>query len=148
MSRKKSFVGDLTTEEQLTLEQGYACGASADFRLRCHMLLLSHKGYEVKQITAILDVCPQTVYSTMKGWQQLGLAALIRRKGQGRKAKLQVDNALQVQAVQQAVKAHAQSSRHILEELYAQLQIGPMSKRSLRRFLKKVVLDGSVSAGG
>lgn len=148
MSRKKRFVEELAETESITLEQGFKYGKSVDFRQRCQTLLLSNRGYEVKQIVDVLEVCPQTIYSTLKAWEVEGLAGLIRKKGQGRKPTLQVDNVQHVEAVNKAVEKHAQSSSLILEELYAELDIEPMSNRSLRRFLKKVATAGSGSAGG
>lgn len=103
----------------------------------CQMLLLSSRGYEVRQIMNILKVCAQTVYIVLKAWQQQGVAAVIRKKEQGRTPKLQEGNARHVEAVKKAVEKHSQSSNLILEELYAELAIEPMSRRSLRRFLKK-----------
>lgn len=137
MSRKKRFVKALTETEHLTLEQGFKYGPAVDFRQRCQTLLLSHKGYEVNQITDMLDVSAQTVYGTMKSWRADGIAGLIRKKGQGRKATLQADNARHVEATHKAVQKHAQNSKQILEALYAEVDIAPMSKRSLQRFLKK-----------
>lgn len=148
MSRKKSFVKGLIDTEQLTLEQGFKYGSAADFRQRCQILLLSHKGYEVKQITNMLDVSSHTVYSTMKSWREDGIGGLIRKKGQGRKATLQADNAQHVEATRKAVEKHAQHSKQILEELYTELDLAPMSKRSLQRFLKKLATHGKGSEGG
>lgn len=148
MSRKKRFVEALTDMEQYTLEQGFKYGPAPDFRQRCQILLLSYKGYEVKQIINMLDVSPHTVYSAMKSWREEGIAGLIRKKGQGRKATLQADNARHVEVTHKAVEKHAQNSRQILEELYSELDIAPMSKRSLQRFLKKLATAGRDSEDG
>lgn len=148
MSRKKKFVEELSETELITIEQGHKYGKSVDFRQRCHALLLSNQGFEVKQIVEVLKVCPQTVYSILKAWETQGIAGLIRRKGQGRTPNLQLNNAQHTEAVKKAVEKHPQSSDLILEKLYAELEIKPMSKRSLRRFLKKVATAGSDSADG
>ena len=148
MSRKKRYVESLTETEVLTLEQGFKHGPAVDFRQRCQLLLLSNKGYEVKQIVDVLEVCSHTLYSTMKSWREDGIAGLIRKKGQGRKATLQVDNARHVEATRKAVERHAQNSEQILEELYAELDIAPLSKRSLQRFLKKTTTAGNASEDG
>lgn len=148
MSRKKRFVKELTDTEQLTLEQGFKYGSAPDFRQRCQILLMSHKGYEVKQIANILDISSQTVYSAMKSWRVDGVSGLIRKKGQGRKAILQADNARHVEVTHKAVEKYAQNSKQILQELYAELDIASMSKRSLQRFLKKLATDGRGSENG
>lgn len=148
MSRSRNYVERLTETERITLEQGYKYGQAVDFRQRCQMLLLSNKSYQVKQLVDVLDVCPKTVYNVIRSWRTEGIAGLIRKKGQGRKATLQADNAHHVEATQKAVEKHAQNSRQILEELYAELDIAAMSKRSLQRFLKKVATHGKGSEGG
>lgn len=148
MSRRKKRIDELAKTERITLEQGYKYGGAADFRQRCQMLLLSEKGYGVDQIVDIVGVCSKTVYNTINAWQTVGIAGLIRKKGQGRKATLRVDNDQHTTALRKAVHQHAQSSRAILQELYAELAIAPISKRSLQRFLKKVATAGSDLEGG
>lgn len=148
MSRKKNYVESLAETEILTLQQGFKYGQAVDFRQRCQMLLLSHKGYQVNQIVDILDVCSKTVYNTLASWQTEGIAGLIRKKGQGRKATLQIDNAKHIEALSKAVEKHAQNSYQILEELYAALAIEPISKRSLQRFLKKTATAGRGTEDG
>jgi transposase len=148
MSRKKVYIEKLTEIEVSNLESGYKYGKSPDFRSRCHMILLSHRRFEVKQIRRIVAVCAQTVYGTMKNWRQHGIVGLIRRPGQGRKPYLRQDNAEHVEAVQDAVENHAQSSATMLEQVKAELGIAKMNKRTLRRFLKKWATPGSVCADG
>lgn len=148
MSRQKVFIEQLTENELLNLEDGHKYGKSPDFRNRCHMILLSHRGFEVKQIRRIVDVCAQTVYKTMQKWQAHGIIGLIRRAGQGRKPYLRQENAEHVQAVQNAAKHHAQSTTDMLQELQAELGIAKINERTLRRFLKKWATLGSVSVDG
>jgi hypothetical protein len=59
-----------------------------------------------------------------------------------------LENTQHVEATQKAVEKYAQNSSRILEELYAKLDISPMSKRSLQRFLKKLATDGNGSENG
>lgn len=148
MSRKKVYIEQLTENELSNLEDGHKYGKSPDFRNRCHMILLSHRGFEVKQIRAIVDVCVQTVYGTMSKWRAHGIIGLIRHPGQGRKPYLRQDNAEHVQAVEQAAEQHAQSTRQMLQALKQELDITTMSQRTLRRFLKKWATPGSVSVDG
>lgn len=148
MSRQKVFIEQLTENELSNLEDGHKYGKSPDFRNRCHMILLSHRGFEVKQIRRIVNVCAQTVYGTMKKWRQHGIVGLIRRPGQGRKPYLRQENAEHVEAVKNAAENHAQSTRDMLRELQAELGIAKMNERTLRRFLKKWATLGSVSVDG
>jgi len=148
MSRKKTFVESLSAIEASNLEDGYKYGSGPDFRKRCQIILLSHRGFEVKEIVTALRVCAQTVYTSIGNWKAYGIPGLIRRPGQGRKANLRADNAEHVKAVKKAVKQHPQDTSQMLEELYEALDIEPMSERTLRRFLKKWVTSGSASANG
>lgn len=144
MGRKK-FIEKLTETERLTLEAGWQHGRSPDFRNRCQMLLLNDRGYEVSEIADVLQVTPITVYNNLKAWHQQGLMGIVRKKGQGRKAQLSKDNAVHVAAVQQAVEQDAQKIAVVLEDLAQQLGIQPMSKWTLKRFLKKLTLSGNAS---
>lgn len=140
MPRKKRFVEKLLKSELETLEQGFKNGKSADFRQRCQILLISYRGFEVKQIVDALNINSQTVYSTLKAWNEQGLAGLIRKKGQGRKPILELDNPIHVKTVKEAVEKHAPDYHQVLKELYAKLNIEEMSLKSLTRFLKKLEL--------
>ena len=148
MSRKKTFVKELTELEISNLEEGYKYGPSPDFRNRCQMILLSYRGFEVKAITSALGVCAHTVYANIKGWKTHGLPSLIRRPGQGRKPTLRADNEQHVQATRKAVKKYPQDSSQILRELEEMLDIEPIHECTLRRFLKKWATSGSASADG
>lgn len=148
MSRKKIFIKRLTALEKSNLEQGYKYGPSADFRNRCQMILLSYRGFEVKEIVTALGVCAHTVYANIKNWKANGLPGLIRQRGQGRKPRLRTDNEEHVSAVRKAVKKHPQDTSQMLEELYEVLGIEPVHERTLRRFLKKWATPGSASADG
>lgn len=83
----------------------------------------------------------------MKSWRVDGVSGLIRKKGQGRKAILQADNARHVEVTHKAVEKYAQNSKQILQDLYAELDIASMSKRSLQRFLKKSAADAVATDG-
>jgi len=144
MGRKK-FIERLTETERMMLEGGWKHGRSPDFRNRCQLLLLNDRGYESTQIADVLQVTPITVYNTLKAWHNQGLMGILRKKGQGRKAYLSKSNEAHVAAVQQAVEQDAQKIAVVLEDLAQQLGIQPMSKWTLKRFLKKLTLSGNAS---
>ena len=146
MSRPKKFVEKLSTEEIATLEQGQKYGPSPDFRQRCQGILLSHQGYEMKQISDILGCGYLAVTRWIKKWETTGLGGLIRKSGQGRPRKLLLNDPEHVATVKEVTKEHAQNSRQILEEVKTKLEITNLSTKSLHRFLKKIVIDGSDSA--
>ena len=80
MSRPKKFVENLSSEEILALEQGHKYGASPDYRLRCQGILLSHQGYELKQIAKILDCSYLAVYQWVVNDHEKGTRD-VREKG-------------------------------------------------------------------
>ena len=88
MGRKKKFIENLSTEEQTALERGHKYGSGPDFRQRCKGILLSNKGYDVDQISAILECSKLAVYQWMQKWEDGGISSLERQPGQGRKSKL------------------------------------------------------------
>jgi transposase len=141
LTRKKRFVEKLSKSEIITLEHGHKYGKSPDFRQRCQILLISSKGYEVGQIVDILNVNAKTVYAALRCWNEDGLAGLIRRKGQGRKSILKLNNPNHVQAVKNAVEKHNHNYAKALEEIKAELGIEQISEKSLSRFLKKMADD-------
>lgn len=138
MARKKKFVEKLHPLEVITLEQGFKNGKSPDFRQRCQILLISNRGYEAQKIADVLEVNSQTVYSTINSWQKEGLAGLLRKKGQGRKAILEENNPKHVKAVKMAIEKHARNHSLIIRELSKELGVGQLSTKSLTRFLKKL----------
>ena len=148
MSSPRKFVENLSTEELESLEAGYKYGASPDYRKRCQGILLSHQGHGISAIAEILNCSYLAVYQWIDKWHASGMEGLIRKSGQGRKRKLLLSNPQHVKVVKAAAKQHAQSSAQMLEEVKTALQIEDLSKKSLKRFLKKLVTDGSDSAEG
>ena len=144
MSCPKKFVKKLSTEEIESLKKGYKYGESVDYRQRCQGILLSDQGYDAKQISQILDCSQVAVYNWLAKYETDGITGLVRKAGQGRKRKLLLSNPHHVSVVEQAVKKHSQSSSTILDEVKEGLGIKELSKKSLKRFLKKVTSDGSV----
>ena len=143
MSRPHKFIENLSTESRETLEYHYKYSDSSDFRHRCHGILLSAQGYRVDEIAKILKYSPQTVYHWFNKWQTSGLAGLLRKPGQGRKCKLRLDDPEHCSVLQTAIKNHGQSSSQMLDEIQQTLGIEDLSQKTLKRFLKKVVTDGS-----
>lgn len=145
MGRKK-FIEKLTDPERVTLQAGWKRGRSSDFRNRCKMLLLNDQGYTAVQIADILEVNALTVYKTMRAWKANGLSGLIRKRGQGRKPRLDKNDARQVAVVTQAVENNPQHIAVVLEDLSTQLGIEKVSIWTLQRFLKKLTSSGNASA--
>lgn len=144
MSRKKSFIEKLTPEEKKGLEAGKKTGKSSSFRTRCHAILLSNKGYDIGQITDILEVHRSSVYTWFSTWQNQGIEGLKTKPGQGRKAVLHVDNKEHVKAVEKTVEKVAKKGGNLLAEVEKELSLEQgLSQKMLRTFLKKLISYGN-----
>ena len=67
MSRKKRFIS-LSETEYMTLKEGRKNGKQYQFRDRCHCLILSHQGKQVKEISSIIGVSLLTIYLWFNRW--------------------------------------------------------------------------------
>ena len=143
MGRKRCI--ELTDDQQLTLREAIKYHPKHEFRRGCQALLWSHKNWAAQTIAAELEVCPQTIGNWLTAWQEDGLVGLMRQKGQGRKPILSLTNASHQQALTKAVDNHYQDAARIRTELEAVLG-QPMSRDTVKRFLKKTILPGRVGA--
>jgi transposase len=132
----------LNQEEMLTLQEGHKNHPCYQVRNRCQCLLLSHQGKEIKELAIIFSVIPLTIYTWFYRWEEKGLVGLFNEKGRGRKPILLPTESQQIKT---QVQAHAQQLKVARAELKTQLN-KEFSHKTLRRFLKKLVADGS--AGG
>jgi len=138
---QKKFI-KLTPEEIITLQEGRKNHSSYQFRDRCHCLLLSNEGKEVKDIAEILQVSTISIYTWLHRWQEKGVVGLMNQKGQGRKAiLLQAD----ADTIKDKVQANAQQLKQAREELKKELN-KKFSDKTLKRYLKKLVQDGNAGA--
>jgi transposase len=130
----------LNPEEILTLQEGHKNHPCYQVRNRCQCLLLSHQGKEVKELATIFSVIPLTIYSWFYRWEEKGLVGLLNEKGRGRKPIL-----LQTESekIKSTVQANAQQLKIARQELKAELN-KEFSHKTLKRYLKKLVEDGSV----
>lgn len=144
MSRKKTFISNVTIAEIAQLEEGKKHGKSDAFRTRCQAILLSNKGYTTTEISAVLSVSRSSVFTWFSAWKKHGFEGLKTKPGQGRKALLSTDNQDHVKAVEMAVKKSNEKGVNLLAEVDAQLGLNEgLSMRMLRAFLKKKVTSGN-----
>lgn len=142
MSRKKRYIEKLTEAEQTALKKGYKIGKSHRFRSRCQSILLSHQGYTCDQLAKMFDVHLITIYDWLNRWEKGGINALHDTQGRGRKPILTLDNQEQVAKVQAALERSPRNLKKVQAEV--EQHIGrPFSKKTLQRFLKSLVDDGS-----
>ena len=145
MGRKQKFIEKLSVEEHMTLEEAIKNSHRSDFRLRCRVILLSYKRFTTQQIMDISDLSRLTVYKCLHKWDRYGISGLIRQKGQGRKAQLDVNNAEHVALVEKKISKNAQQIDQLIAEITEALEIEPFSKWTLKRFLKKLTTSGNDS---
>ena len=144
MSRKKRFIR-LSNTELITLQEGRKNGKKYQFRDRCHCLILSHQGKEVKEISEILEVSVLTVYLWFNRWELNGIVGLMNQPGQGRKPKLSLENDEHVKAIEQLIEVHYQDAERIRIELEQQFDLS-LSPDTVKRYLKKMTFDGAAFA--
>lgn len=138
MSRKKLIIESLTDTEKVTLDHGMKYSKSLEFRPRCHAVLLSFSGFEVKQLAEIFSVGENTIRTWLNNWKKHGISGLISKPGRGRKPILSINNLEQSQVVEKAVENTALNGTNMLDEVNKELDLEkPISKWTLNRFLVK-----------
>lgn len=144
MSRKKTYISNLTITEIAQLKEGKKHGKSDAFRIRCQAILLSNKGYTTTDISDVLSVSRSSVFTWFSAWKKQGFEGLKTKSGQGRKPLLSMDNKDHIRAVEKAVKKSHEKGVNLLAEVDAQLGLNEgLSMRMLRAFLKKTVTSGN-----
>jgi len=128
----------LTQEERFTLQEGHKNHPCYQVRNRCHCLLLSHQGKQIKELAAIFSVIPLTVYTWFYRWEEKGLVGLLNEKGRGRKPILLP---AEREKIKPKVQANPQQLKIARQELKAELN-KEFSHKTLKRYLKKLVADG------
>lgn len=145
MSRRTKYIS-LTESERTTLREGSKYHSKPEFREKCQALLLNHSGLPIKQISTHLGINHNSLGNWIKAWEKAGIVGLSRKTGQGRKPILCVHNSAHVKVLDQAVEAHSQNVKAIQAELIQALE-KPMSPDTVKRFLKRIITPGDVSAG-
>ena len=138
---KKRYI-TLNDEQREELERAYRRGQRAHFRNRCRAILLSDKGYDIDSIADIFGVYRQAIYRWFNGYEKDGIKGLENKGKGGRKPKLDINNEQTVQKVKKLITEAPQSPNKVLTQLEKELEV-MLSKRTLHRFLKKLVFDGN-----
>ena len=81
------FIKGLSHETINLLKRIYAQSKYYHVRRRAQCILLSHEGYQAKELMNIFDVDIVTIYNWFNAWEELKLVGLYDRKGRGRKPK-------------------------------------------------------------
>jgi len=127
----------LIEEETITLQEGMKNGTAHLFRKRCHCLILSSQGYEVKDLAEVFRVSLNTIYGWLNRWETKGVVGLRDKAGRGRKPILSLVDFAQVK---QRVQENAQQLRLARVQLKAELE-RDFSEKTLRRYLKNLIAD-------
>jgi len=138
---RKKFI-KLNEAENITLQEGRKNGKTEQFQERCHCLLLSSDGYEVKELAGIFRVSEITIYGWLGRWEQSGIVGLRDKAGRGRKPILTDEDLPPVKAV---VQANAQALKLAREKLKQELG-REFSAKTLKRFLKSLIADTNAGA--
>ena len=140
-SVRKKFI-KLNEAENITLQEGRKNGKTEQFQERCHCLLLSSDGYEVKELAGIFQVSEISIYGWLKRWERSGIVGLRDKAGRGRKPILTDEDLPPVKAV---VQANAQALKLAREKLKQELG-REFSAKTLKRFLKSLIADTNAGA--
>lgn len=134
----------LTEAEQVTLQEAVHNHPRPIVRARSQALLLSHRGYAVKELARLYQVRTRTIYEWFSRWQSIGLVGLRITKGRGRKSVLEAQHAL---LVEEALTLDCQDLKQVSLVLSEELAT-PISKGQLKRFLKTWATAGDACANG
>jgi transposase len=138
------YITGLTEKDKQQLSEGFRNGATHRFRIRCQSILLSKEGYQINQLATMFQVDRDTVSRWFDKWEAEGIAGLQDQPRSGRPAKLRIENAQHVKEVKKQVEKERQNLDKVRAELADSLQV-EVSRKTLKRFLKSLVIDGSVS---
>ena len=138
---KKKFI-ELAETEKITLQAGHKNGKAQAFQARCHCLVLSSEGYQVKELARIFRVSEISIYSWFKRWEESGIVGLRDKAGRGRKPILRAEDLAQIKRRVQENAQGLKIARSLLKE-----ELGrEFSTKTLKRFLKSLIAD--TNAGG
>ena len=138
---KKKFIG-LNEAEKITLQEGHKNGKTQAFQERCHCLLLSNAGSEVKELARIFRVSELSIYTWFKRWEKGGICGIRDKQGRGRKPILRAEDFDQIK---QTVQANAQRLKIARQKLKEELG-REFSTKTLKRFLKSLIADTNAGA--
>lgn len=108
------FTEPLEDTEKITLKEMYENHPSPQVRMRAHAVLLSNKGFEIKEIVEIFDKCRQTVSEWIAAWRKLGITGLFNAFRKGRPKKLTEE---EEDIVLEAIKEEPRRIKSTISEL-------------------------------
>jgi transposase len=138
------YIGKLSDEEKITLEEGYRNHKKLHFRNRCKSLLMSSDGYTVPEIARFFKVRTRTIYEWYNRWEKMGLVGLMILPGRGGSAPLDNCTPKDITMIKEAISEHPQNLRNVCKDISKKLGF-EISEQMLRRFIKKnSIIHGNV----
>ena len=120
-------------------------GSTATFRQRCRLIHLSHQGYDIATLAELESLTRQSVAKWFNRYEADGIDGLRTRRGQGRPPIVRMDNRKVVDKIEQLVDKYPQKLDVALEKI-EEYTGKPMSRKTLKRILKKTAGLGNASA--
>ena len=142
MHGKKRFI-ELSLAEKKQLVLSWKTGKSSTYRERCHYILLSHQGKQIKEISDFYGKSRQSITRWFNRYEEKGIEGLLTSKGQGRPPILRLDNQLEMSKVESLVAQYPQNLKYVISILEKDFGKS-MSLKTLQRLLKKKATDGNV----
>ncbi|NJC27881.1 helix-turn-helix domain-containing protein [Neolewinella antarctica] len=135
----------LSADENAALMKGWKTGSKHTFRSRCNMILLSNQGYGMVEIASMEGATRQSVAGWFNWCEAHGIEGLRTGKGQGRPPIVRIDNKKAIDKIEKLVEKYPQKLSQALEQI-EKFTGKPMSKKTLKRILKKTAGPGNASA--
>ena len=134
MKGPEKFVSELTDEESEILKTLYRASSNNRIRQRSHMILLSSRGHDIKELSNIFEVKRDTVSTRIDLWEKYGLDGLKDRDRSGRPPKI---NDSDTKSVLEIISQFPQNPRGIIARIQETLNI-KISSSTLKRTVKKL----------
>ncbi len=134
----------LTPEEVSGLRHARKTDKRHTFRARCQIILMSHAGFAIQDIAETEGVSRQVVSKWFDRFETDGIEGLVTAKGQGRPPIVRIDNRKEMDAIEAIVTRYPQKLARALDEI-VEVTGKRMSRKTLRRVLKKTIGRGSAS---
>lgn len=126
----------LSPEEVNLLEKTSKTSTKAHIRRKCDTILLSHRGYDIKNLSGLYKVRTHTIRDWMNNWTAKGIEGFSISTGRGRKAEIDPNNTDLVDSLTKAIKLNPQNLDTVCAELNKSKDLN-LTKNKVIRFLKK-----------
>lgn len=127
------YVADITEAELKTLEAAHKNHQTARVRNRAHVIILSHKGFQMRKIAEICGIDRHAVSRVINNWEQFGIRGLYDAPRPGRPNILTPEDE---EFVHEAVGKEPRSTKKIII-LLGDRRGKTVSSSTVRRVIRK-----------